>query len=297
MTRRGAIPDLATVAELVRLPAVLTVPGDVLLGAAASGWPGGPARAVGVGVGSSLQYLAGLALNDYADRELDAEERPGRPLPSGRVRPGFALGLGAALTLTGVAAAAVTGGPAARRRALALAGTVWAYDLALKSTPAGPPAMAAARFLDVLVGAGPRARAALPAAAIVGAHTLAVTLVSRAETRGGSAWPGRGAIAGAAAVSAAAAGFAARRARTSPVRRAAAAGLLAAYASSIAGAAGRAVREPTAANVQRTVGAGILGLLPLQAALLVAAEGTEAAVAVAGAWPVARELSRRRSVT
>jgi hypothetical protein len=157
--------------------------------------------------------------------------------------------------------------------------------------------MATARFLDVLVGAGPRARTALPAASIVGAHTLAVTLVSRAEARGGSPWIGRGAIGAAAAVSLAAGGFAARRSRTSPARRAAAAGLLAGYASSIAGAASRAVREPTSANVQKVVGAGILGLLPLQAALLVAAEEPEAAVAVASVWPVASTMSRRRSVT
>ena len=178
-----------------------------------------------------------------------------------------------------------------------LAGTVWAYDLVLKGTPAGPPAMATARLLNVLSGAGTRARPALPAAAIVGAHTLAVTLVSLGETRDGSRWPGRGALAGAAAVSAAAGSFAARRSRTTPFRRAAAAGLLAAYASSIAGAASNATREPTSANVQRVVGAGILGLLPLQAALLVASDGAEAAVAVAGAWPVARRLSRRKSVT
>jgi hypothetical protein len=123
-----------------------------------------------------------------------------------------------------------------------------------------------------------------------------VTLVSRSEARGGSPWPARGALAAAATVSAAAAGFAARR-RRGPVRRAGTAGLLAAYVSSIAGAARTAAREPTAANVQKVVGAGILGLLPLQAALLVASDGAEAAVAVTGAWPVALSLSRRRSVT
>ena len=35
--------------------------------------------------------MAGMALNDYADREIDAVERPGRPIPSGRVTPEFAL--------------------------------------------------------------------------------------------------------------------------------------------------------------------------------------------------------------
>ena len=297
MTRRAGLPDLGTVAELVRLPAVLTVPGDVLLGAAASGWPGGGARAVGISLGSSLQYLAGMALNDYADREADAVERPGRPLPSGRVQPGFALGLGASLSAAGVAAAGLAGGPSARRRALALAGTVWAYDLALKGTPAGPPAMATARFLNVLSGAGTRAGPALPAATIVGAHTLAVTLVSRGEARGGSRWPGRGALAGAAAVSAAAGSFAARRSRATPFRRAAAAGLL-------GGVRGehrrRGEQRGARADVRERPAHRRRGDPRHAAAAGRAARRLRRSgggVAVAGAWPVARRLSRRRAVT
>ncbi|MEV4021174.1 UbiA family prenyltransferase, partial [Nonomuraea angiospora] len=83
--------------ELVRAPAALTVPGDVLAGATAAGtvrWP----RAVGLAASSVCLYWAGMALNDYADRALDAVERPERPIPSGRVRPGAALALACALT-------------------------------------------------------------------------------------------------------------------------------------------------------------------------------------------------------
>ena len=289
-------PALGDVAELVRLPAVLTVPGDALLGAAAAGWPGGRGAALGIGSGSALQYLAGMALNDYADREVDAVERPHRPVPSGRVTPRFALGLAASLTTAGIAAASFAGGPPARRRALALAGAVWAYDLVLKQGPAGPIAMAAARFTDVLMGSGPRTRAALPAAAVVGAHTFAVTLVSRSEAHGGSPRLGQGALVGTGAVSAAAASFASARGGGG-ARLLAAGALLGAYAASLAGAAGRAAREPTAANVQRVVGTGVLGLLPLQASMLVASGGAGAGAAVAGAWPLARRLSRKKAVT
>jgi UbiA prenyltransferase family len=289
-------PALGDVAELIRLPAALTVPGDVLLGAAAAGWPGGRGAALGLGSGSALQYLAGMALNDYADREVDAVERPDRPVPSGRVTPRFALGLAASLTAAGVAAASLAGGPPARRRALVLAGAVWAYDLVLKQGPAGPLAMAAARFTDVLMGSGPRTRAALPAAAVVGAHTLAVTIVSRSEAHGGSARLGEGALVATGAVSAAAAVFAAGR-DGGRVRLVTAGALLGAYAASLAGAAGTAAREPTAANVQRVVGTGVLGLLPLQASMLVASGGAVAGAAVAGAWPLARRLSRKNAVT
>lgn len=38
----------------------------------------------------SLLYCGGMVMNDYLDRRIDAVERPGRPIPSGRVSPGFA---------------------------------------------------------------------------------------------------------------------------------------------------------------------------------------------------------------
>nr|WP_238995627.1 UbiA family prenyltransferase [Streptomyces cyaneogriseus] len=173
---------------MLRLPALFTVPGDALAGAAAAGAHAGPRTLLAIGSSLCL-YEAGMALNDWADRAEDAAERPHRPLPSGRVRPAAALTAACALTGAGLALAAGAG-----RRALAvatpLAATVWAYDLALKHTPAGPAAMAAARGLDLLLGAAAttgRVRAALPSAALLGTHTLAVTAVSRQETRGGSA--------------------------------------------------------------------------------------------------------------
>ncbi|WP_162795796.1 UbiA family prenyltransferase, partial [Nonomuraea lactucae] len=79
--------------ELVRAPAALSVPGDLLAGAAAAGRPVDP----GLVAGSACLYWAGMALNDYADRDVDARERPERPIPSGRVSPGLALAAGAGL--------------------------------------------------------------------------------------------------------------------------------------------------------------------------------------------------------
>ncbi|WP_399891972.1 SCO3242 family prenyltransferase [Streptomyces sp. BBFR51] len=174
-------------AELLRLPALFTVPGDALAGAAAAGARPGPRTLLAIGSSLCL-YEAGMALNDWADRAEDAVERPHRPLPSGRIRPAAALTAAGVLTGTGLALAAGAGRPALAVAA-PLAATVWAYDLALKHTPAGPAAMAAARGLDLLLGAaatGGGTRAALPSAALLGTHTLAVTAVSRRETTGGS---------------------------------------------------------------------------------------------------------------
>ena len=151
-SRRADRPDRALAwAELLRLPALFTVPGDALAGAAAASVRPGPRTLLAI-ASSLCLYEAGMALNDWADRDEDAVERPHRPLPSGRVHPTAAFAAACALTGTGLSLAACAGRPALAV-ALPLAGTVWAYDLALKNTPAGPFAMATARGLDLLLGA------------------------------------------------------------------------------------------------------------------------------------------------
>lgn len=200
-------------AELLRISALFTVPGDALAGAAATRTA--PNRGTALAMGASLcLYEAGMALNDWADRDIDAVERPGRPLPSGRITPAAALTAATGLTGAGLLCAALAG----RRTlatAVALAGTVWAYDLGLKHTPAGPYTMATARSLDLLLGAtatyAPAARQAMAPAALLGAHTLAVTAVSRHEATGGSSTAPTAALATAAAIA-----WAATRTPTSP---------------------------------------------------------------------------------
>ncbi|WP_161270691.1 UbiA family prenyltransferase, partial [Streptomyces sp. SID335] len=95
-------------AELLRLPALFTVPGDALAGAAATGLR--PDHRTLLAIGSSLcLYEAGMALNDWADRAEDAVERPERPLPSGRIAPPAALTAATALTAAGLALASRAG--------------------------------------------------------------------------------------------------------------------------------------------------------------------------------------------
>jgi 4-hydroxybenzoate polyprenyltransferase len=245
-----------------------------------------------------------MALNDWADQEEDAEHRPWRPIPSGRVPARSALYLAVALTSTGVGLARVAGGRAALRTALALAGTVWAYDLGAKRTRAGPAVMAAARGLNVLLGCSGVA-AVIPAATVAG-HTAAVTAISAHEVDGGPAARrvARAALAGTAAVAAvvSVAGTAApvqlagSRARADADRIAGAV-LTAAYAADVGRAQLAAVRDPTPAIVQRAVSTGILGLIPLQASLLASAGAAPLGCALATLWPLARRLSRRVSPT
>ncbi|MGW1668579.1 SCO3242 family prenyltransferase [Streptomyces sp. NPDC002324] len=331
MNDRSALPDsgsrpavgLADLAQLVRAPAALSVPGDVLAGAAAAGHPLG-ARTFGVMGSSVCLYWAGMALNDYADATIDAVERPERPVPSGRVPRRTALAVAVALTAGGLALAAASGGRRSLLGALPLAGAVWAYDLLLKSTPAGPAAMACARALDVLAGtlAAGRGRerttstgtallrGAVPAA-LIGAHTYTLTVLSRHEISGAPARLPAATLAAstttalAAALPAVPTAVAHRAGRQgtaggspSAAARAVvvAAGALA-YLGSYGTAQARAVREPSGENVRRAVGAGILGLVPLQAALTARSGATAAAAALGVVHPLARRLARRVSPT
>ncbi len=289
---RALLRDLA---ELVRAPAALTVPGDVLAGSAAAGLPLGP-RTAGLAASSVGLYWAGMALNDWADREEDARDRPGRPIPSGRISPRTALLTATALTAGGLGLAALSGG---RRtlltRALPLAATVWAYDLGLKSTPLGPAAMAAARGLDVLLGAGPApARGAVVPALLMAAHTHEVTRLSRFEVEGCTPAEPRAALAATAALGVAAAAPGPGTTRATGAVAAAGAAL---YAATAGRAQYAAARRPDAPRVRGAVKAGIHAMLPLQAALVARAGRPALAAPLVAALPLAARLARKVSPT
>ncbi|QQC92335.1 SCO3242 family prenyltransferase [Streptomyces alfalfae] len=297
-------------AELLRLPALFTVPGDAFAGAATTGLA--PNHRTLLALTSSLcLYEAGMALNDWADRAEDAVERPERPLPSGRIAPPAALAAATALTAAGLTAAARAGRPALAV-AGALAGTVWAYDLGLKHTPAGPAAMAAARGLDLLLGAtataGPddrrRATAALPSATALATHTLAVTVVSRREAQGGSSAAPLAALAVAGAVGRLVSGGGLRTrapgadtgTRVTP-RRALRAALALAYVGTAAKPLFHAALNPSPPLTQRAVGGGIRAMIPLQAALAARSGAVGTALFTAALAPAARRFARKVSVT
>ncbi|MEY4182264.1 MAG: hypothetical protein RLZZ217_890 [Planctomycetota bacterium] len=98
--------------ELTRISNVLTVATNALVGlwiahllagqATIEGFLAWMPRHVGIVAGTCLLYLFGMVLNDILDRDLDAAERPTRPLPSGRVALRPAILLAATLVSTGV---------------------------------------------------------------------------------------------------------------------------------------------------------------------------------------------------
>lgn len=288
---------LATLAELVRAPAALSVPGDVVAGAGAADVL--DRRTAGLAAASVCLYWAGMAANDWADRDLDAVERPDRPIPSGRVTAPTALGIAAGLTAAGLAIAGAAGGRRALAVAAPLAAAVWAYDLKAKNTGAGPVAMAACRALDVLLGASTgRVTRALPAALTVGVHTYTVTALSRGEV-GGSSRRVAGTTLATTAVVAGAAGAAAGQGRSARGPATVVATVLAAdYARRYGAAQLRVLAEPTAApTVRAAVGAGIMSLPALQGALTARSGAPLVGALVAAAAPVGRALARWISPT
>ncbi|MEJ3745150.1 UbiA family prenyltransferase [Actinomycetes bacterium KLBMP 9797] len=287
------MPDWRALIDLVRAPAALSVPGDVVAGAAAAGVLG--RRTPGLAAASVCLYWAGMAANDWADRQLDAVERPERPIPSGRVSPAAALSVAAGLTAAGVGLAALAGGRRALAVALPLAGAVWAYDVVAKPTPAGPAAMAACRGLDVLLGATPgQVVRAVPAALTVAAHTYTVTALSRGEVSGVDRAVPAATLAGTLAVAVAAGR---RKASLTGYRGVVPAALAAWYAARYGAAQAQATVSPTAELVRAAVGAGITGLPPLQGALAARSGAPVAGIAVAAAAPLARHLARKVSPT
>ncbi|MGW1976278.1 SCO3242 family prenyltransferase [Streptomyces sp. NPDC001889] len=320
-------------AELLRVSATLTVPGDTLTGAATLGLR--PNRGTALALGASLcLYEAGMALNDWADRAEDTAERPHRPIPSGRITPTAALTAATALTAAGLTLASRAGRPALTL-ATALAATVWAYDLHLKHTRAGPAAMATARTLDLLLGATATATAttahrtapapttpptttatplpaparhpaltaattALPAALTLGTHTYATTALSRHETHGGSTSAPLTALATTLTLATHTTLRPHPTGPPQPAHRLLRTALATTYTRTTATPSLHAALNPSPPLTQRAVGAGIRAMIPLQATLAArnhTTTGTLTALTLMGLAPLARALSRKVSPT
>jgi 4-hydroxybenzoate polyprenyltransferase len=144
---------LRTYAQLCRLPAVFTAMADIFLGYLLTHLDLTPIRSfAGLLVASSGLYLAGMVLNDIFDREVDARERPNRPIPSGRVPLKNAILFATMFIAIGIGAAAFVG-KNSLVVALILLANIFLYDGFLKKTPLGPIAMGGCRFLNIILGA------------------------------------------------------------------------------------------------------------------------------------------------
>jgi 4-hydroxybenzoate polyprenyltransferase len=172
--------------RLCRIPNVFTAAANVVAGVVLARGGRFTARDLLLVGASCALYLAGMVLNDYFDREVDARERPERPIPAGDVSAGFARALGLGLAAAGILLAALHSG-AALAVAGGLALAILLYDGGLKGTALGPAAMGACRFLNVCLGlsvAAHRAPWTWLQPEVMGAYTVALTYLARDEVGG-----------------------------------------------------------------------------------------------------------------
>lgn len=133
-------------------------------------------------------YGGGIVLNDVFDAALDANERPERAIPSGRISKNFAKLLGVALFIIGILSAFQVNVVAG---SLAIAITICAiiYDSKAKhSIVFGPLFMGLCRGGNLLLGAAVFPALLLqlwPLAFIPIAYIGSITLISQGEVKGG----------------------------------------------------------------------------------------------------------------
>lgn len=186
--------------RLLRAPNVFTAIADIAMGylvVQGSYEPWGLFACLALA--SAFLYTAGMVLNDVFDIDIDAQERPFRPLPSGQISLPLARAIGFALLIAGVLFGGLAGvayaQPSVAWRsgtvAVLLASSVLLYDRWLKRLPIGPLGMGLCRFFNVLLGMsiapsvagyflGFEARHLLPAAGI-GLYIVGVTIFAKGE--------------------------------------------------------------------------------------------------------------------
>ena len=121
---------------------------------------------------SLLLYSGGMILNDAADALEDAEHRPDRPIPSGRVARPTAYRAGFA-ALAAAQCAVIPCGAGARILAALMAGLILLYDLLpTLRRGTGPLCLAAIRGCNVVLGA----LAGIDASGLQGRYTGAIAL-------------------------------------------------------------------------------------------------------------------------
>jgi len=134
------------------LPTVWT---NVLAGVTLAGGHAGPFTWLTLLGAASLFYLGGMFLNDAFDREIDARERPERPIPAGLIGAGEVFAIGFGLLAGGWLAVAFVAGArsSASLAALGLAGAVVLYDAWHKGNALSPLLMGLCRVLVYVTAA------------------------------------------------------------------------------------------------------------------------------------------------
>ena len=170
--------------QLIRAPAVFTALSNII----AAQWIVNEGRVNWeamslLGITSLCLYVSGMILNDCFDYHEDCLERPGRPLPSGRVSRKLAWQLGWLLLAAGLGASALYGYKQLLI-AFLLSACIVFYNAAAKKRMYGSLVMGACRYGNWLLGLSTAAFEVTHflMAAPIFIYVSALTLLSTIET-------------------------------------------------------------------------------------------------------------------
>jgi 4-hydroxybenzoate polyprenyltransferase len=179
--------------ELGRVSNLPTVWSNVMAGAVIGGGAIAPAALLSVLASGTVLYVGGMWLNDAFDAEIDARERPERPIPSGRVERHAVFGWGFSLLALGVLLLVPlfsfggARGPGAAFAGACTAAAIVLYDRFHKGFALSPVVMGACRAGLYLMSALAFERHLRPdvtaAALLLLAYVVGLTYVARFESR------------------------------------------------------------------------------------------------------------------
>jgi 4-hydroxybenzoate polyprenyltransferase len=181
----GERTGIAAWLELARVSNVPTVWSNSLVGAALAATTGLPWTTWAVAATAcSMLYVAGMIHNDVVDVAVDRMERPGRPIPSGRVsQKGAAIAAGL-LMLVGVHLLWLASLQAVLF-ATGLAVMIVSYNLLHRVSAWTVLLMAGCRAMVYVTAAGavawPLPGAVWVFAAVLGAYVVVISLIARGE--------------------------------------------------------------------------------------------------------------------
>lgn len=178
--------------RLTRPPNLLTAVSDIWAGGALSGYlvkGNDPVPVILLSLATIFLYGGGVVMNDVCDAELDAVERPERPIPSGIIPKNAAAVFGISLLIIGIILAICTSSRSGILAVMiAIASLI--YDRWGKHHAfLGPLNMGICRGLNLLLGMSVVSLNGLPwvwVAIIPVLYIAAITLISRGEVHGGS---------------------------------------------------------------------------------------------------------------
>lgn len=145
-----------TALQLGRVSNLPTVWSNTLAGAALAGSNPLNGNLLVMMVAMSLAYIGGMFLNDAFDREIDAKERPERPIPSKQVKASEVFAAGFTLLAGAIMFAALAATSWGHNvllvviLSIALCGAIVLYNMWHKTNPLSPVIMGMCRVLVIL---------------------------------------------------------------------------------------------------------------------------------------------------